>query len=166
MSSHNYLRTRNLPDSSRHVARTLLNKRDAEAAAARAALPKPTFVPPPAPSLQLGITFKPGDFSGCYALIDRFGDVAYVGTSSNVIARVETHKRNEEIPFESACYWLLSDKDRKQVEYDMIRVLRPPHNKANNHNWPESAKDVIKRIERLRKHNVLLESDLVQRERN
>lgn len=73
-------------------------------------------------------------FGGVYALLDK-GVCVYVGQSSNIPSRLHQHLREGVKDFDD--YRIYFCKNRKQLESDMIRILRPKYNIMEN-NWVES----------------------------
>lgn len=64
-------------------------------------------------------------FGGVYALLDK-GVCVYVGQSANVPYRLQTHAKEGKKMFDD--FRIYFCKNRKQLESDMIRILRPKYN--------------------------------------
>ena len=67
--------------------------------------------------------------TGIYFLV-KDGKIVYVGQSTNVFARVGTHKTDKD--FDKAVYFECSSTELDDLEYELINILQPQYNTTGN----------------------------------
>ena len=67
--------------------------------------------------------------TGIYFLV-KDGKIVYVGQSTNIFARVGTHKTDKD--FDKAVYFECPSTELDDLEYELINILQPQYNKTGN----------------------------------
>jgi len=67
--------------------------------------------------------------TGIYFLV-KDEKIVYVGQSTNIFARVGTHKMDKD--FDKAVYFECPSTELDDLEYELITVLQPKYNKTGN----------------------------------
>ena len=68
--------------------------------------------------------------TGIYFLV-KDGKIVYVGQSTNIFARVGTHKTDKD--FDKAIYFECPSTELDDLEYELINILQPEYNKTGRH---------------------------------
>ena len=67
--------------------------------------------------------------TGIYFLV-KDEKIVYVGQSTNIFARVGTHKTDKD--FDKAVYFECPSTELDDLEYELINILQPKYNKSGN----------------------------------